>query len=141
MTVFLFSAHRKKEERNERRQSMKANEYRARMVRGRKKKREGFDRSMRLHYIRVVCGRNSRRQFRLNLILHRFRIKRSGAMKPEGRPVASLPCKSAIGPRGSELRLPTIVLKGRPFSGIYGFMLNFRLKFSASFRRCHSDFS
>lgn len=48
------------------------------------KKQEGFDPSMKLHYTRVVCGRNSRRQFRLNLILCRFRIRRSAAMKPEG---------------------------------------------------------
>lgn len=51
-----------------------------------------------------------------------------GAMKPEGvgrpsPPPHPLSFKST--PLG--LRLPTIILKGRPFSEIYGFAWNFRL--------------
>lgn len=47
---------------------------------------------MRLHYTRVVCERNSRRQFRLNLILRRFRFRTGAAQwnrRGLGRPLPS----------------------------------------------------
>lgn len=93
---------------------------------------------MRLHYTRVVCERNSRRQFRLNLILRRFRFRTGAAQwnrRGLGRPLPSPQRANSAG-----LRLPTIILKGRPFSEIYGFTWNFRLKFTVSVYRCHSNF-
>lgn len=45
------------------------------------------------------------------------------------------PSKLPHGPRGPQLRLPTIILKGRPLSEIYGFTWNFRLKLCPSDQR------
>lgn len=50
-----------------------------------------------------------------------------GAMKPEGVGRPSPPHPFSFKSTQLGLKLPTIILKGRPFSEIYGFAWNFRL--------------
>ena len=90
--------------------------------------------SMRLRYIRVVCEKKFKTaiSIKFNLAQVSNQTQRRNETEGMGR-LPSLPCKSpSLGSRGPQLRLPTIILKGRPFTEIYGFTWNFRLKFTAS---------
>lgn len=113
----------------ERRQSVKAEEYRARMGR-RPEREEGEARRIRPEYEITLHPCGLRKKFKTAISIKFNLAQVSNQTQRRNETGGSLPCKSPTGPRGPQLRLPTIILKGRPFSEIYGFTWNFRLKFS-----------